>query len=1246
MAETKSSEGTKSSCVSALISCFNLGSKKKPPASPGPTSKPAVPYEPKPQSPTKSTGDPVSNDKAESISSKHAGTGNTDADSKHSRESTEAHVEAPSSDAQLVKYQPIIVTESAPVDLWHEALNKTHQDTKSWMGKFGIDRSSTIQVQELTTLVRQSEEIYQDASSGLKIGERNILWRDYANRVVAWVTMIGDVAIAFAPAPVSPAETSRVEQLTAIFGAADRILGIVRRGQIYESVYGLASANLTEPSKILLRDSLIELYRRSLDSLASTSNRLDGQVSWATQFLAALTDSSRAEPFLSDLTDAENDVSRCAEACVCEATERNLQLLQSLHSPLRRIDDRVTQLLNNFQEMKRQERENAMDHISNVKVDYIHVAKKEMRTEGTCEWLVQHPRFLAWEEPSFSSILWLNGQVGAGKTFLTSKVVDRYRSRPGDALGSPENDEGFAHFYCDRGVAGRRDVKSILSSYMVQLLTVSRHRNRWHTKLLMFCRDVAASRRSLELSECKRFVRDMVNAYPRSILVLDGLDECEENSRSQIVRFFRDLVKESDRPVKIFISSRPEADILELMGTSTCIQISTADNEKDIEKYIDSRLNQVSLRPVWKKPTVQSLVRKTLLEKHGGMFKWVQLQWDQLEPLNTETDVKERLMQLPEGLSASYEEICSRQSEYAMEVLMRVAMWVKWAQPPLKTWPLLHAVRLSLCGCEPRGTLHVDNERLSRHDLGEICRHLITFGEHSTGNWCWNFPHASIGEFFDNKLNAWNPEAAQDLAPLLLLHAALKYEAMELLYACKEHQVKDWARYTFTAYAHRYWLEYVRSTYKARPKTKELSAYLGYCLGLGNAPDPSCFQYQTSVDEEGISQRSLLMVGHTDLDPRLNPIFAVCVLGSIDLLEQLHRLGADLNQTDTIGDSLLSHAATHGHAELCSFLIDHGVDVNKRNHTSGFSALDYACQRRQISVVKTLLSRGADTNSTSGHTPLCYAAHGELDIVSTLLDSKADPNVMCLHGRDHMYYAADDVFYLLVEHDGPRHCIESAFIRDADVIFRLLLKHGADLSLLSANGTNALHIAAYRGAVKCSRILIEELGYDVNSSLGGDFGSTLGAAVVGGSRLMIKFLFEEAMVDPTALTSNPPRPGMARLSDHEHEVALLTILFERAWVSEYLLKHNYWTEEDLLRVGYLPEHLRGEQLICGTLYGPNVSSPRPGTGAKEVADHSKTQRDMALSNGKEAPVEWVIESAWRLPTRKVRCVNDVAGPGQ
>lgn len=209
--------------------------------------------------------------------------------------------------------------------------------------------------------------------------------------------------------------------------------------------------------------------------------------------------------------------------------------------------------------------------------------------------------------------------MGAGKSFLTSKVIDRYRSRPGDTLRSSENDEGFAHFYCDRSLVGRKDIKSILSSYIVQLLAVSRHRDRWHKQLLMFCKDAAASRRSLEISECERFVRELVNTYPRSILVLDALDECDQRSRTQIVSFFRKLVEDSDRPVKVFVSSRPETDILELMKTSSCIQISTSDNQKDIEKYIDLKLSQVDLGPVWKRQSVKSLVRETLLKKHGGM---------------------------------------------------------------------------------------------------------------------------------------------------------------------------------------------------------------------------------------------------------------------------------------------------------------------------------------------------------------------------------------------------------------------------------------------------------------------------------------------------------------------------------------------------------------------------------------------------------------------------------------------------
>ncbi|KAI3545421.1 hypothetical protein CSPX01_05065 [Colletotrichum filicis] len=1197
MAETKSSEGTKSSCVSALISCFNLGSKKKPSASPGPTPKPAVPYEPKPQSPTKSTGDPVLDGKAESISSKHAGTGNTDADSKNSRESTEAHVETPSSDAQLVKYQPIIVTESAPVDLWHEALNKTHQDTKSWMGKFGIDRSSTIQVQELTTLVRQSEEIYQDASSGLKIGERNILWRDYANRVVAWVTMIGDISVPFAPTPVSPvwsalrvllqAETSRVEQITAAFGAADRILSIVRRGQVYESVYGLSSANLTKPSRRLLKKSIIELYRSSLDLLASTSTQLNGQESWATQFLTALTDPDRAESLLLDLKFAEHDVSKNAEACVCESTERNLELLQSLHSPLRRIDDRVVQLLDCFKDMESRDREHAMNYISDVKVDEIHVAKKELRTDGTCEWLIQHPSFLAWEEPSSSSILWLNGQVGkvgAGKSFLTSKVIDRYRPRPEDLLGSPENDEGFAHFYCDRSLVGRRDIKSILSSYIVQLLTVSRHRDRWHKKLLMFCKDAAASRRSLEISECERFVRELVNTYPRSIIILDALDECEQRSRTRIVTFFRTLVRDSDRPVKVFISSRPETDILELMRTSSSIQISTADNKMDLEKYIDSRLSQVSLRPVWKEPTVQSLVRKTLLEKHGGMLKWVQLQLDQLEPLNTKLDVEKRLKQLPKGLLASYEEICSQQDGHAFDILMRAAMWVKWAETPLPTKVLLQVVKLPFCKSHEEFKAALNQESITETGLGNICRHLIIFDEipsekraEDVEHCNWRFPHASVAEFFDNKLNHWNENENSELyiATSLLLQASSprehedreegSYKGIAELRASPGHlrsrpllspAVAN-VNFTFSAYAHTSWSDFVRSIYKRLPRTQELSGVLGYCLGLGDTADTSSFRYQSDLNGKGALRRKWLLQNYEEMQPWCNPVFAACGLGSLDLLEHLRRIGYVFDEAvPGQTDSFLSIAARQGYEEICSFLIDNGAKINVMDEHSvawyNSYPLHHACGT--LSTVKLLLSKGADPNLHQTHTPLCEVARDDVsstDILSTLLDweaNPADPNLPCkLTGA------------LFVD-NGAICCLTSAFRSDNAKGLELLLDHKLDLTLWNYKDETVLERAASLGAVQCIRVLLDrKLGYNVDGSIGEVYDSMLRAATYSRKRETLQYLIEELKVDPKTLISNPLDP--TRIQDHFR-------------VAHYFLREQHWTQEEVLKIGIEPETVK------------------------------------------------------------------------
>ena len=49
---------------------------------------------------------------------------------------------------------------------------------------------------------------------------------------------------------------------------------------------------------------------------------------------------------------------------------------------------------------------------------YIDHHKQAGVLQGTGQWLLQDPKFLAWQNESASSILWLHGIPGSGKSKL------------------------------------------------------------------------------------------------------------------------------------------------------------------------------------------------------------------------------------------------------------------------------------------------------------------------------------------------------------------------------------------------------------------------------------------------------------------------------------------------------------------------------------------------------------------------------------------------------------------------------------------------------------------------------------------------------------------------------------------------------------------------------------------------------------------------------------------------------------
>jgi len=330
-----------------------------------------------------------------------------------------------------------------------------------------------------------------------------------------------------------------------------------------------------------------------------------------------------------------------ARACEAEASDtrskEHRDLLKSLQLPLKRIDEGVAAVLAKLEEA---ERIGVMDYLSTIPVGSHHNEKCNSRMEGTGECLVDHSFFQQWEDSNCSSIFWLEGNskyicnrlkrevlttflVGTEKSYLSSKVIDRYLVREEDQKGlTSQHDEGFVFFYCYRSDPSRRDAASILRSYIRQLSEVPRRPDRIHQASLDLSKSTSNIQHSLTIGNCRDTLVEIINSYPRVTLVLDALDECDSETICDLAQVLRTLVEETKGIVKIFVASRKEPEIDKCLRPIECPQwhflITTSHNVGDIERFIE---NETRAAIGWDSITedTKRLAKRTLVEKSDGM---------------------------------------------------------------------------------------------------------------------------------------------------------------------------------------------------------------------------------------------------------------------------------------------------------------------------------------------------------------------------------------------------------------------------------------------------------------------------------------------------------------------------------------------------------------------------------------------------------------------------------------------------
>lgn len=137
-------------------------------------------------------------------------------------------------------------------------------------------------------------------------------------------------------------------------------------------------------------------------------------------------------------------------------------------------------------------------------------------------------------------------------------------------------------------------------------------------KLRKLYKEVREEGSDLRFKACKQQLLESLNLYPKTTLVLDALDECDSDSRDQLMEVIDFLLSESKRPLKLFISSRPNEDIRVQFLTRPNIEIQAKDNGDDVKKFINERIAKSKILESMSASLREDII-KTLFNRSQGM---------------------------------------------------------------------------------------------------------------------------------------------------------------------------------------------------------------------------------------------------------------------------------------------------------------------------------------------------------------------------------------------------------------------------------------------------------------------------------------------------------------------------------------------------------------------------------------------------------------------------------------------------
>uniref|UniRef100_A0A674BS46 Kinase D interacting substrate 220 n=1 Tax=Salmo trutta TaxID=8032 RepID=A0A674BS46_SALTR len=211
--------------------------------------------------------------------------------------------------------------------------------------------------------------------------------------------------------------------------------------------------------------------------------------------------------------------------------------------------------------------------------------------------------------------------------------------------------------------------------------------------------------------------------------------------------------------------------------------------------------------------------------------------------------------------------------------------------------------------------------------------------------------------------------------------------------------------------------------------------------------------------------------------------------GSIEIVQELIRRGANVNLDDVDCWTALISAAKEGHVEVVKELLANNASLEHRD-MGGWSALMWASYKGRVEVTQLLLEKGASPNITGQYSvyPIIWAAgRGHADIVHLLIHHGAKVNCSDKVSTHHwscvqfvLYKNAIKVMIFFNDKYGTTPLIWSGetvligAVRGGHVeIVRALLNKYADIDVKGQDSKTALYWAVEKGNATMVRDILQ-----------------------------------------------------------------------------------------------------------------------------------------------------------------------------